>query len=320
MNLRNVGATCDNRCMQADSCDAERAKPTPGMGVIYGLRDIDGTIRYVGQTRQALKRRLKGHLADRRSPSRPVCRWIAELAEAGAVPGILLIEGPIPATGLDAAERRHIERLRLAGAPLLNLSTGGVSGGTWRMASESVRKSAQAKIGKPRSPETRAKLSAANMGKKPSAKTLRKRSDSLCGRKQSPEWIAKRTASVAATKSLTRATACGSGHEWTEENTRWYDGQRYCRACARETSRKRRALKPRQPRRARTPQPKQYRALLAGWIGPITAPSLAERTGKTLGAAYQLLSDAANDGFVVRVARGVYRVRAEHYTVAKAAP
>ena len=28
-----------------------------------------------------------------------------------------------------------------------------------------------------------------------------------------------------------RKTHCGNGHPYDEENTRWYDGRRYCRAC-----------------------------------------------------------------------------------------
>lgn len=179
----------------------ELTRPEQGAGIIYGLCEPDGAIRYVGQTRQSLRRRLQNHLCEyRRAPQRAVCAWIAERLRSGTSPGICLIAGPMPAADLDVAEREHIERLKTAGADLLNLSTGGVSGGRWRMAPESVRKSAEAKRGKPRSPETRAKLSAANLGQKPSVETLRKRSEALRGKKQSPEWIAKRVAAIAATK------------------------------------------------------------------------------------------------------------------------
>jgi hypothetical protein len=36
-------------------------------------------------------------------------------------------------------------------------------------------------------------------------------------------------------------THCKRGHEFTDENTRWYRGERYCRACGRERARAKRA-------------------------------------------------------------------------------
>lgn len=36
---------------------------------------------------------------------------------------------------------------------------------------------------------------------------------------------------------IDRSTACRRGHAWTEENTRWWNGFRRCRACHRENSR-----------------------------------------------------------------------------------
>lgn len=37
-------------------------------------------------------------------------------------------------------------------------------------------------------------------------------------------------------------THCPQGHAYDEENTRWYEGRRYCRACARDTYLRRKAL------------------------------------------------------------------------------
>lgn len=38
-------------------------------------------------------------------------------------------------------------------------------------------------------------------------------------------------------------THCPQGHEYTEENIKWYQGRRYCRECHRTDNRRRRAIK-----------------------------------------------------------------------------
>jgi hypothetical protein len=223
------------------------------------------------------------------------------------------------AAELDAAERRHIRRLREAGARLLNIATGGLSGCTWRMAPESVRKSAMAKMGKPRSLETREKLAAANRGKKSSAESRRKQGDALRGKGQSPDWVAKRVAAIAATKAAKpQAVECPQGHAWTEENTRWYKGSRNCRACARERSRLSRAAAPPKPRRPRKPVVKLREQVFAEIDrgAEVTASSISALTGQSLQGAYSMLSVACKEGIVERVGRGVYRVRADYFEAA----
>lgn len=215
------------------------------IGVIYGLFEPEGALRYVGQTQVSPRRRLSGHLRAFKGPDRhlPVNRWIAKLAGASAEPEMRILAGPMPVADLDDAERLHIATGRAAGERLLNVSEGGATPLVTRpLPEDAIRRSAEAKRGKPRPPEVRAKLSAANMGKRPSAETLAKRSVALRGKKQSPEWIAKRVEAIAKTKALNRRDACVHDHEWTGENTHWNrDGHRVCRACARERMAKRRA-------------------------------------------------------------------------------
>jgi hypothetical protein len=213
-------------------------------GVIYGLFDLTGALRYIGQTQVSPRRRLSQHLHAFKGQNRhlPVNRWIEKLAKAKAEPEMRLLAGPMPVAALDDAERLHIAQARARGMRLLNVSEGGATHLMTRpMPEDAIRRSAEAKRGKPRPPEVRAKLSAANMGKKPSAETLAKRSIALSGKKQSPEWIRKRAEAVARTKALNQRDACSHGHKWTKENTRWYRGHRNCRACAREQTAARRA-------------------------------------------------------------------------------
>jgi len=50
----------------------------------------------------------------------------------------------------------------------------------------------------------------------------------ICAR----EWINRKNALIRSRQPpKTRATHCRYGHEYTEENTRWYRGRRNCRAC-----------------------------------------------------------------------------------------
>lgn len=227
-----------HRRIQQAKIDVARDDPTL-TGSIYALRDpTDGRIRYVGQTRQSLNRRLSGHLRRPRDkePHLPVNRWIARLVAAGLQPKIELLEEGIHVVDLDEAERRHIGQMRAAaGANLLNICVGGRSPLlSWGMPEEAIRRSAAAKRGKPRSPETKRKLSEANKGKKADPAVVEARAAAMRGRKQTPEHVAARVAAIQAKR--VPALACRAGHEYTAENTRWYRGNRHCRACARAHS------------------------------------------------------------------------------------
>lgn len=201
-----------NRNRQRRAIGIEEARrESARTGYIYGLFEpTSDLIRYVGQTQQGLRRRRSGHILGPRrlSAHLPVNRWIAKLHAAGQEFEIRALEGPLHVADLDEAERRWIANLRAEGADLLNLCSGGrASLGTWSHREEAIRRSAEAKRGKPRPPEVRAKLSAANRGKKADPEVVARRAASNRGRKQAPEWIAKRVASVAATKARKKAVA-----------------------------------------------------------------------------------------------------------------
>ncbi len=219
------------------------------VGVIYGLVDpTTRLLRYVGQTQQRLLKRLAAHRrAWQGSNSHlPVNRWIAKLREQGLEPEAVVLEGPLQVAMLDEAERRHIATHKTQGADLLNLCPGGrASLGTWCQPAEAIKRSADAKRGKPRTVETRARLAEANKGKKQSPETVAKRVAKIRGRKQSAEHIAKRAAAIAATKGAKpRSATCPRGHLWTDANT--YEGKRSrnCRTCARERATLNRKLRP----------------------------------------------------------------------------
>lgn len=89
---------------------------------VYGLYDMAGRLRYIGQTRCTLAVRLAFHLKAAATPSSPVERWIAAERAEGRKPRIRLIEG---AAAWDVSEVIWIERHRVAGADLLNVTRGG---------------------------------------------------------------------------------------------------------------------------------------------------------------------------------------------------
>lgn len=96
--------------------------------IIYGLVDPrNGTMRYVGRTRAALKTRLASHKADTaldwtgkaRGYSLDKVKWLVELKEAGLSPTIRVLE-EVAADGAIEAERRWVQSLFKAGVPLTN--------------------------------------------------------------------------------------------------------------------------------------------------------------------------------------------------------
>jgi hypothetical protein len=288
-------------------------------GDIYGLFCPAGELRYIGQTRVGIRRRLSKHLTSGRaaSPSLPVNRWIAKLLQRGQEPVIKHLVMDVPLDELDEIERSQIATARAAGARLLNVSDGGNAfTGTWRMPADAIRRSAEAKVGKPRSVETRAKLAAANRGKKAAPETCAKRSALFKGRTQSPEWVAKRVASIAARRAAQPVrTTCSNGHVWAEATTRWYrNGRcRACRMCERERDAARRAAHPktsraRKPRKSYAPV-RDHLLLALPRDVEITARSVhAANPSMTSQSIYQHLSKATKSGLLVRVRRGVYRL------------
>ncbi len=163
------------------------------MSCIYGLSH-GNEIRYVGQTKQSLDKRLRSHLgAARRGAQHWSARWIRS---TGYAVEIVVLEHD-PVGGLDEAERAWIALLRDMGCRLTNLTDGGegVRGLAHRPRSEEHCANLSAALkGRSLSPETRAKISRARRGQKYgplSEKHRAKISAALVGRKASPETRAR---------------------------------------------------------------------------------------------------------------------------------
>lgn len=86
--------------------------------LIYGLAADDGRIRYVGQTRMTLKRRLAYHFKNCHKSNSAVNRW---LRGAKGVEIALLDDNGT----WDVSEILWIDRLRSQGVDLLNQTRGG---------------------------------------------------------------------------------------------------------------------------------------------------------------------------------------------------
>lgn len=85
---------------------------------VYGLIDGFGKIRYVGQTRTSLAKRLERHFADAEKANSPVCRWIR------STPGIQIFMIDSNATW-DVSEILWIDRYKRDGHDLVNVVRGG---------------------------------------------------------------------------------------------------------------------------------------------------------------------------------------------------
>lgn len=85
---------------------------------VYGLMDGFGKIRYIGQTRSTLARRLELHFKDADKSNSPVNRWLR-----GSY-GVQIFMIDSNATW-DVSEILYIDRYRREGHDLLNVLRGG---------------------------------------------------------------------------------------------------------------------------------------------------------------------------------------------------
>jgi hypothetical protein len=97
--------------------------------VIYGMRYVaSDQYRYVGLSVQ-LKQRMHAHASNARSGRvEPLYEWLRNMGGLHRVAVDVLEEGPF--SGLEAAERAWIAKLRAEGHPLLNVTVGGFGGQT----------------------------------------------------------------------------------------------------------------------------------------------------------------------------------------------
>lgn len=87
--------------------------------IVYGLHAGDDVIRYIGQTQSHPDDRLRFHRKHSCSDGTPVQRWVFEHGDA------IGLEVLCDAATWDVTEIIMIERCRIAGVDLLNLTRGG---------------------------------------------------------------------------------------------------------------------------------------------------------------------------------------------------
>lgn len=144
-------------------------------GKIYILKDpIDGSIRYVGQTRMTLAQRLALHVMRKDNVDKAV--WIDSLIAQGKKPIIELVE--ICTGDLDSAEMRWLKFFQSEGHPLLNrVIDGKMLPVTRQRLSEAKKGMIAVNKGVPHTPQTREKIKQAMIGRVFTAETLKRMSD-----------------------------------------------------------------------------------------------------------------------------------------------
>lgn len=130
-------------------------------GRIYGLHDPEtGELRYIGQTRMSLQRRLQFHCAPSMlRGSDHKTHWILALKAKGLRPEIRWRVDASDQGDLNRLEIEHIAAAKAEGVRLTNTGPGGDS-----LGGEHYQRLAKMKRGVPRTPEERAKISAARKG------------------------------------------------------------------------------------------------------------------------------------------------------------
>lgn len=147
-----------------------------GVARIYALTDLEGNVRYVGQTFQSLIARFKGHL--RRAESGHVLHvynWWRSLPQP---PGIILLERCSQEAANDR-ERFWVAHFRKCGCDLTNATDGGTFGRVDDATRVKISQAYRAHLADPanyaaflrrvRDPERCRKVSESNKGKKMSA-------------------------------------------------------------------------------------------------------------------------------------------------------
>ena len=121
--------------------------------IVYGLHAGDGLIRYVGQTKWTLKRRLQQHVsAARDGGDWPVCRWIRK--HELRVFAVVLVADAV----WNTTEIQQIARYRAEGFPLLNATAGGEGFEGFELTATHREKLSAAAVARAQSPAGREQL------------------------------------------------------------------------------------------------------------------------------------------------------------------
>lgn len=93
---------------------------------IYGLVDPrTGQLRYIGQTKRTVAKRLVDHLFSSKNKSNHKECWIAGIVSGGLVPEVFVVELAETKELADEYEIHHIAQFRSIGCDLVNLTAGG---------------------------------------------------------------------------------------------------------------------------------------------------------------------------------------------------
>ena len=105
--------------------------------IVYGLiTDLDDNIRYVGQTKQPIKKRIQQHINEKRGLSNRKARWLHNrLGQGLDLRVILLDEDAI----WDDTEVEWIKRLKDGGCDLTNATDGGEGNCNVKFSPEAIR-------------------------------------------------------------------------------------------------------------------------------------------------------------------------------------
>lgn len=162
---------------------------------VYGLRSSrDGRVRYVGQTRGAISKRLRKHLENARIGVKTHCyNWLRAEVQAGHQITATVIESDAK---YHEAEKQWIEWYKNNGSTLVNCTDGGEGTLGWKHTQASKEKMLAKRIGrKPALSESRINAlreRAREMGTNPVMRA--KQAAAISGRKLAKETISKRTA------------------------------------------------------------------------------------------------------------------------------
>lgn len=202
----------------------------PDVRYIYALLDIDGTPRYVGQTKN-VHVRLRNHWGSRHHaaerPTRRLGAWLASLEQKPAISVLEIVDCD---RGFEA-EAAWTVRFREQGHDLFNVSTGAsISPGSAVKIADALRgrsrpseimaKVAAANRGRKQSPETRAKIGDGNRGKTVSPEARAKISAAQKGKTLTPEHRAKITATSRSPETRAKMSAAARRREATKRAER----------------------------------------------------------------------------------------------------
>lgn len=178
---------------------------------VYGLVDprYPKNIRYVGCTRQTLKKRLQNHIADSSRWSGPRELWVAGILREGFRPIIIHLETVSEDENWEDREKYYISCFSKE-APLLNLTLGGLGNHGWSPTEEARKKIRSGLFGKSASEETRRKLSIAIRESSLMKDNLKRLHISNTGKKRTEEQRARISASLKGRKnySLMKPVRC----------------------------------------------------------------------------------------------------------------